>query len=282
MKKLLLASAVAVSMTAMIGCSNTQEKYYSAVEKAAIANSEMHKAKMEALTAMANSGDPAAQGAAVMAMALTTAPTVTPAYIESEALSWARVMATPVATVAGLAIQADVAKNASDNNAMVQMANMQSQENIQLGQQDMLVDALGVSGAGTQAAITGLVTLGESGFDALNIAGDQTSSVARTGLNATQQTAALGFDSTQAVALGSQTSLTTLATVGISEVGSVGTAGMTNLVTLGESSLTTVENITEDNNTLTSSIVSDYNQLMQQYNSAMQSIATTPAPAPTP
>jgi hypothetical protein len=306
MKMLKLAAAIACALT-VVACSSTQENYYAAVEKAAIANAEMHRAKMEALAAMAAKGDAAAQGAAVMAMALTNAPVVVPQYVESESLSWAKVLAMPVATVAGLAIQADVAKNASDNAASVQMATMQSQENIQLGQQGMLVDALGVSGAGSQAAVDGLVTLGAAGFTALNTAGQQTvdvatvglatsenvaiaglsttENVAVAGLSTTENVAVAGLNATETVSLGAQTSLVTLGTVGIDAVatvgtvgidavGTVGTTGMTNLVDLGTTSLNTIETITQESNATITTITSDYNTLLNNYNATMESIAT--------
>lgn len=274
MKKLLLSGAIALTMTVMVGCSNTQEKYYAAVEKAAVANAEMHKAKMEALTAMANSGDPAAQGAAVMAMALTTAPTVTPAYIESESLSWARVLATPVATVAGLAIQADVAKNASDNAAQVQMRSFQSNETIQLGQQDMLVNALGASASGSAAAVSGVVDLGVAGFDALNKAGDQTVTVSQTGLSTAEQIATVGLNTTENVSLGAQTSLVTLGTVGIDATSTVGTTGIDAVGAVGVAGIGAVVDVSTTSQQTILQMSQDHNALLSDYNQTIENIAT--------
>jgi len=186
---------------------------------------------------------------------------IVPQYVEDSALKWAQVLATPVATVAGLGIQASVAKNASDNAARVQLANFQSNENIQLGQQQMLVDSLAVSGAGTQAAVGGLVDLGVAGFDALNIAGEQTADVATVGLGTADSIATSGFttadsiattgfatadnalSSLETVSLGSQTSLVTLGTAGLNATETVSLGAQTSLVTLGGAGLDTANSL---------------------------------------
>lgn len=252
--------ALALSVAA---CANTsQEAYYKAVERSAIAQQQAHEAKMQALSSLAQSADPAAKGAAVMAMALTQAPVIAPQYVQSEGLQWAQVLATPVAAVAGFAINASVAKNASDNATAVQMANFSSQERIQLGQQDMLIGALGASGAGATAAVNGLVDLGTAGFAALNQAGGQTVDVATSGLGVAQQVATTGFQTTGDIA-----------TLGYGVVENVSNTGMSGLVSLGESGLTTAESLglaginaavtqNQDNNALVESVTQGYNQVL--------------------
>lgn len=236
----------------LAACANTsQEAYYRAVERSAIAQQQAHTAKMQALASMASQGDDASRGAAVMAMALTQAPVVAPQYVQSEGLQWARVLATPVAAVAGFAINAEVAKNASDNAAAVQMANFQSQERIQLGQQDMLVGALNASGTGTTNAINGLVDLGTAGFQALNVAGEQQRDVALAGFDSNQDIATTGFQTTGDIA-----------TLGFGTTESVGVSGISGLVDLGTTGLNTVESVSTQGLGALGTVVTDYNGLV--------------------
>ena len=149
MKKLIAAM---LGIIVLAGCSNSAGQYYEAMQKTAEANARAHQAKMTALAQMAASGDPSSQGAAVMAMALTQAPIVAPQYVESPALSWARVLAGPTAAVAGLYLQTDLAKHQSDNTAMVQLGQQQVQmNNDSLNSQTVL----GIAGSFGEAAVAG-------------------------------------------------------------------------------------------------------------------------------
>ena len=137
-----LTATVLVSACANSGA---RSDYYLAVQQAAQANASATEARYRALATIANSGDAASKAVATMAIAMSKDATIAPQYIESDALSWAKVLATPVATLGGLWIQSDVAKNSSNNAREIQMASFASNEAIQLGQQNM-VTSLGSSG----------------------------------------------------------------------------------------------------------------------------------------
>jgi len=121
-----LAAVALVGMLSACGANQARDDYYQSVAAAAQAQAAQSEARYRALATVANSGDPGAATAATMAIALTATPTITPQYIESEALSWGKALAMPVATLGGLFIQADVAKNASNNAKDVQLASYAS------------------------------------------------------------------------------------------------------------------------------------------------------------
>jgi PBP1b-binding outer membrane lipoprotein LpoB len=171
----------------LTGCaSNTAKDYYSAVEKTARANADAHNAKMNALAIMAQNADPSAQGAAVMAIALSQTPTVVPQYVESNALKWASIIVPSVSNLGGLAIQANVAKNASDNSKEIQLATQSTNQAIQLGNQQMVSGLINGNSLAAQGTTDALVTLGVAGINAVNLAGEQTVSVAETGFSTVQ------------------------------------------------------------------------------------------------
>ena len=135
MKTLVTVLAVAF----LTGCAaSAGEMYYSAMAEAARANAQAQAARYDALAKLAQSGDPGAATAATMAIALSREETVVPQYVESQALKWASVLANPLATVGGLAINASVAKNQSNNNRDVEMANITADQTVQLGNQAMV------------------------------------------------------------------------------------------------------------------------------------------------
>lgn len=179
--------ALLMGFTILTGCSSSTSQYYEAVQKTAEANARAHEAKMTALASMAASSDAGAQGAAVMAMALTQAPVVTPQYIESSALSWARVLSAPTAAVAGLYLQTDLAKHQSDNTARVQLGQQQVQINADNTNADTI---LGVGNIFSEVAISGGAAVADvaiSGFNALNTAGDQTVGIATVGYQTVEE-----------------------------------------------------------------------------------------------
>jgi hypothetical protein len=165
----------------LAGCASGSTEYYQAVERTAQANAQAHAAKMNALAVMAQSADPSAQGAAVMAMALSAAPTVQPQYIESNALKWASILVPSISNLGGLAIQANVARNASDNAKEIQLASQATTQSIQLGNQQMVTGLVAGNALAAQGTTDALVTLGVAGINAVNIAGTQTVDVAKTG-----------------------------------------------------------------------------------------------------
>jgi len=254
-----LTATVLVSACANSGA---RSDYYLAVQQAAQANASATEARYRALATIANSGDAASKAVATMAIAMSKDATIAPQYIESDALSWAKVLATPVATLGGLWIQSDVAKNSSNNAREIQMASFASNEAIQLGQQNM-VTSLGSSWAeGAAASGQQLVDLGVAGFGALNTAGDQTvalgtaglttagtiatagftanENIATTGFNATTTVAGYGFATADSIATTGFTTVDSVATTGMEGMATLGLAGMTNLNEVSQYGMTTI------------------------------------------
>ena len=226
-----LTATVLVSACANSGA---RSDYYLAVQQAAQANASATEARYRALATIANSGDAASKAVATMAIAMSKDATIAPQYIESDALSWAKVLATPVATLGGLWIQSDVAKNASNNAKEIQMASFASNEAIQLGQQNM-VTSLGTSWAdGAAASGQQLVDLGIAGFGALNTAGDQTVALGTAGLTTATTIATAGFDANENIATVGMNNLNEMGQYGMTTVSATGIAGMQNLTDLGK------------------------------------------------
>lgn len=226
-----------VALLFATGCAGNQaaRDYYMAVQSAAQAKAQADTARYAALAKMAGNGGEASV-AATMAIALTQPTTITPQYVESDALKWAQVL-TPGVTTLGLGlVQAGVAKNASNNAAQVQMASFASNEAIQLGQQNM-VSNLGQSWATTAA---GSADLALAGFNALNTAGGQTVEVALGGLNTADSIATTGITTVGAVGVAGFTQIGLTAEDGINATGNVGLAGMNHLNELGQFGMTTV------------------------------------------
>lgn len=166
-----LSLAVGLSALALSGCTTSNQRYYEAMEKAAASNASAHVEKMRALSQLAQSADPAAQGAAVMAMALSQTPVITPQYVETGALAWARVLATPMAALGGLYLQTDLAKHQSNNTAQVQLGQITSNEAIQLSNnQTQSATILGLTNSLSQGAVAGsqaVAGVATVGFNAL-------------------------------------------------------------------------------------------------------------------
>lgn len=238
-----------LTMSACAGA-GARTDYYLAVQQAAQAQAQQSEARYRALATIANGGDPAAKAMATMAIAMNKDQTITPAYIEDSALKWAQVLATPVATLGGLWIQSDVAKNASNNAKEIQMASFASNEAIQLGQQNM------VTGLGAQwaDAAAGSADIAVAGFNALNVAGGQTVELGIAGLNTADSIAGAGFTANENIATAGFNATTTvaglgfatadsIATTGFTTVDSVATTGMEGMATLGLAGMTGIENV---------------------------------------
>jgi len=236
MKNILMA-IIAISL---VGCASAGADYYQAMERAANANAAASAAKYEALAKMANSSDPGAATAAVMAIALTQEPTIVPQYVESSALKWAQVLTPTVGTLGLGFIQAGVAKNASDNAMQVQMASFSSNEAIQLGQQGMVTNLGGQWSDAASAGGAAVVELGLAGFNALNIAGDQTVTLGVAGLDTADSIATTGMTTVGTVATAGFTQIGATAEDGINATASVGLAGMGHLNEMGQFGMTTV------------------------------------------
>ena len=270
MFKVMLSVSLLCFLT--VGCANNSGKeYYAAVNAAAEAQAKASEARYRALATVAQGGDGQAASAAVMAIALTQNETITPQYVESNALKWAQVLTPTIGTLGIGLVQAGVAKNASDNAAQVQMASMQANQAIQLGQQDMITSLGGQWSAGAAASGQQLVDLGIAGFGALNTAGDQTVTLGVAGLETADSIATTGFTTVDSVATTGFTTVDSVATTGFGAVVDTATIGLNNLNDMGQFGMTTVgavgmagmDNLTTLGTTGMSSLLdmsSDYNQ----------------------
>jgi len=195
--KILGVLAIAILAT---GCANqSAQNYYQAMSAAATANAVQQEARYRALATVAANGSESVAASATMAIAMTRESVVVPQYIESEALSYTRVLAAPVAAVAGLYIQADVAKNASNNNRLVQLGQQSAQQQTILGlSNNYTTSAI----AGSQATAASVATIGElslAGLDALNVAGAQTVTVAGQGFASTVDVASQSYQTIEQI-----------------------------------------------------------------------------------
>jgi hypothetical protein len=280
-----------LALLVVTGCASNQagRDYYLAMQAAAQENAKASTARYQALSQLAQSGDPGAATAATMAIALSNDPVIAPQYVESSALKWAQVLAAPVATLGLGVVQAGVAKNASDNAAQIQMASFASNEAIQLGQQNM------VTGLGSQwanAAVAG-ADVALAGFTALNTAGQQTVDLGIAGLDTADSIAGAGFDANTTIAglgfatadsiattgmegmatlgLAGMTNLNEVSQFGMTTIGAVATTGMTNLTTLGTTGIdgvvtvgTTGMNLLDQQGTNYTAIISDMQTTIDQ------------------
>lgn len=238
-----LVAVTIVGLLSACGANQARDDYYQSVAATAQAQAAQTEARYRALATVANSGDPGAATAATMAIALTSTQTISPAYIESEALSWGKVLAMPVATLGGLFIQADVAKTASNNSKDVQLASYASNEAIQLGQQNMVTGLGAQWSAGANASATAMAELGVAGFTALNTAGDQTVETAIAGMTGMENVATVGFETVDSVATAGFDATTVVSVAGMSGIEDVAVAGMTDLVTMGQAGMTGIETV---------------------------------------
>lgn len=302
-----LTAVTLIGLLTACGANQARDDYYQSVAATAQAQAAQTEARYRALATVANSGDPGAATAATMAIALTSTQTVQPAYIESEALSWGKVLAMPVATLGGLFIQADVAKTASNNSKDVQLASYASNEAIQLGQQSM-VTGLGAQWAeGAGASATAMAELGVAGFTALNTAGDQTvttavagmvgmenvattgfatvDSVATTGFTTVENVAGQGFDASTTLGVAGMVGIESVATQGMTDLVTMGVAGMDSTLTMGTIGVdglgamsvdynTLLGTINTNNNTLVGDISTDYQAVISELNAIIDSLGT--------
>ena len=166
MKKSILA--VGILGVVLSGCSNQSAKdYYNAVSVSSQSLSATQTAKFEALSDMAANGDPAAQSAAVMALALMPSPVIQPAYIESEALSYTRALAAPIAGLGALWIQSDLSRDLNDNNNQTQQAQIAASSADQQALLGTLATGNAASGASLDTAIGGIIDVSGMGFNAV-------------------------------------------------------------------------------------------------------------------
>ena len=163
MKKSILT--VAILGVAISGCSNQSAKdYYSAVSVSSQSLAATQTAKVNALSDMAANGDPAAQSAAVMALALMPSPVIQPAYIESEALSYTRALAAPIAGLGALWIQSDLSRDLNDNNNQTQQAQIAASSADQQALLGTLATGNTAAGSTLDTAIGGIVDVATAGL----------------------------------------------------------------------------------------------------------------------
>ena len=219
----------------MVGCATGGTEYYDAMRRAAEAQAVVQEARYDALSKLALSGDSGAASAAVMAIALTRDDTIVPQFIESDALKWAQVMVPSMTTLGGLWFQSDLAKTQSNNSKDIQLASFESQRAIQLGTQATYVGLAEQWATSGQANSEYLLDMGLAGFDALNIAGEQT-----------QDVAIAGFESIENVSVTGFTQIGTTAVAGFTQLGTVAMDGFDALNAMSTNYNTTILGINDD------------------------------------
>tara|TARA_B110000858_G_scaffold53057_1_gene61569 strand:+ start:2516 stop:3160 length:645 start_codon:yes stop_codon:yes gene_type:complete len=172
---------VLFAAVALAGCSNQAAKdYYEAVSYSSISLSETQVAKAQALAEIAASGDASTQAAAVMALALMPSPVIQPAYIESEALSYTKALAAPVAAIGALWIQSDLSRDLNDSNNKTAQAQISASSADQQALLSTLSTGSVASGVALDLAIGGIVDVSNTGmstieslqFDSNDLVGD--------------------------------------------------------------------------------------------------------------
>ena len=181
----------------LTACANTQEQYYQAIAETNKSIAIQQAERYKALASMAQSGDPATAGAAVMAMALSTDKAIAPNFVESSAVTWGRILATPIATVAGLAIQADVSKHMATQNT-----------NVAIAREGTVQGAFASLGALQASSIASTEILGQvatSGLEAVqNVSQDALGALVTTnatGINGVTNTAVEAFGTIESISV---------------------------------------------------------------------------------
>jgi hypothetical protein len=164
MKLILTICAIAL----LLGCSNQAAKdYYAAVSVSSQSLSDTQVAKAAALADMAANGDASTQAAAVMALALMPSPVIQPAYIESEALSYTKALAAPVAAIGALWIQSDLSRDLNDSNNKTAQAQISANSADQQALLGTIATGNTASGAALDTAIGGIIDVSGMGFNAV-------------------------------------------------------------------------------------------------------------------
>ena len=269
MKWYKMITAIFLISVVNVGCASASGgNYYEAVQRAAEAKAKVSEARYRALAQVASSGDGQAASAAVMAIALSNEDTIVPQYVESSALKWAQVLTPTIGTLGLGIVQANVAKIAANKAAEVQMASMQANADIQLGQQTMISNMGGqwadVAAAGGQAT----VDVALAGFGALNTAGDQTVTLGLAGLDTADSIATAGF----ATATVGMNNLNEMGQFGMTTVGTVGMHGIDAAEYLGMQGMLGIHETNEDwlnystgRDTNFAQILADFNATIKQF-----------------
>lgn len=235
----------------LIGCASTTSEYYEAVQKAAEASAAANKAKFDALSKIASSGDGQAASAAVMALALTQTPNIQPVPQQSQAIQWASILASPVTSLGMMWMQADSAKTMARYNSKVDLARVAAESKDNQALYGAFVDtaAAGYNAIGNvdyTPFIDGMVTLGTAGIDGAVDLGTA------------------GFNSN-----------VTLGTAGINGAVTLGTAGIDGLVDLGTVGYGTMLTLDQDNNDLIGGVWTEYTAALKEIMAGYPQVSCT-------
>ena len=200
---------VVLCLVLMAGCASSTSEYYEAVQKAAEANALASKAKYDALSKIASSGDGQAASAAVMALALTQTPTVTPVPQQSQALQWASILVTPVTNLGMMWLQTDSSKAMAEYNKDVSLARISADATTQqalygaFSSQSATLSDVALGGFNAMGNVDytpfvdGLVDLGKAGITGVENVGlggiNAVADVGLGGISGVADTAGVGF-----------------------------------------------------------------------------------------
>ena len=146
----------------LVGCQTAGQEYYQAVERISIAQSAAQKAKSEALSKIAASGDSSAAGSAVMALALMQSPNTQVIPQQSAALEWSKAVLPVVGSLGAMWISSDAQKTTARHAMTSNRARIEQEGN----KTTALYELLGNNN-------DNMLDLGLGGFDAVNKAGAQ-------------------------------------------------------------------------------------------------------------
>ena len=269
MKKLGLLLALLM----FTGCASTTSEYYSAVQKTAEANAEASRAKFEALSRIAASGDGQAASAAVMALALMQTQNVAPIPQQSQAIQWASILAAPVSNLGMMWLQTDSTKAMAKFSRDVDLARISADATTQQALYGSFVSmgettATVASNIDYTPFVDGMVTLGTTGMDNLTTLGTA-------GFDANTTIATNGMNNLTALGTHGQSQLYGLGTNGMNNLTTLGTNGMTNLTTLGTAGFNSLITLDADNNDLYGSIWTQYVTSIEDILGAQASCSTS-------
>lgn len=271
MKWFKIITAIFLISVVNVGCASASgSNYYEAMQKAAEAKALVSEARYRALAQVASSGDGQAASAAVMAIALSNDDTIVPQYVESSALKWAQVLTPTIGTLGLGIVQANVAKNAANKAAQVQMASMQANADIQLGQQSMITDMGGQWAEVAAAGGTATANVALAGFDALNTAGGQTVTLGVAGLDTADSIATTGF----ATANLGMDNLNEMGQFGMTTVGAVGMFGIDAAETLGVQGMLGIHETNEDWLNYTTTRDTNISQILADFQTSIRQFGT--------
>lgn len=257
MKRLVATAAVVF----LCGCSSTTTQYYEAVALTAESQANAVRARAEALSQIAASGDPGAASAAVMALALTQTQTITPVPQQSQAIQWASILAAPLSNVATMYLQNDATKAMAKYNADVSLARVAatSQSNAALygtfADMNQATADVGIAGLGAAGNvdytplitpfIDGMVTLGTTGMTSL------------------VDVSVAGFGANTDIATAGITGAVDISNTALTSVVDMGNAGITAVSNTSLGAFSTILDLDTGNNSLLDGLWTNYTTSIQ-------------------